>query len=183
MFAYSLSAAHYNLPHQIAKSFMLSDVGSFAMEGWDMIKNYSKQDVCTPNAIPQSDLPFILHYCQRYTLGKFVIGKHRIPLTFLGCDDPLLMEPPADLGEKFSFAVEPDRYPDKFMKLGPPTVKSHAFMICHLIPYLNQAALYWKEHHCEGKPVNKEKTLKFFSNMDVDPMFFDMAAEINKNKK
>lgn len=181
MFAYSLAAAHNNLPHQVAKGFMVSDVGSFGMEGWELLNQYSAGDMCQkPTVIAPTKLPHILHYCQRYTLGKFVIGKHRIPLTFLGCEDPLLTEAPPDLGEKFTFALEPDKKPDTFLKIGPPVVKSHAFMICHLIPYLNEAALYWKDHHCQGKEVNREKSLVFFDNMDVDQSFFDQAAAMNK---
>lgn len=174
MFAYSLAACHSQLPHQIAKGFMLSDVGSFGMEGWNMIEPYSKRDVCTAGAIPNHRLPHILHYCQRYTLGKFVIGKHRIPSTFLSCEDPLLMVPPPDLAEKFDFAIEPDKPTDQLMRIPPKVVKSHGFMLCHLIPYLNEAAIYWKDNHCAGKTVNKETSLKFFNTMEVDQSFFDM---------
>lgn len=101
-----------------------------------------------------------------------MIGKHRIPSTFLSCENPLLTEPPPDIGEKFDFAIEPDRQEDKKLKIPKQTVKSHAFMLCHLIPYLNEAAVYWKDNHCAGKTVNKEKSLVFFKNMEVDQKLF-----------
>jgi hypothetical protein len=98
MFAYCLAAAHMKLPHQVAKSFMISDAGAgHHLEGWGLVDEYSRRDVCTPGAIPQDTLPHVLHYCQRYILGKWVIGKHRVPHTFLSCDDPLFAEPPPDI--------------------------------------------------------------------------------------
>ena len=65
MFAYCLAAAHLNLPHQIAQSFMISDVGTGGLEGWKhYIDNYSETDVCTDGAIPPEGLPYVLHYCK-----------------------------------------------------------------------------------------------------------------------
>ena len=165
-------AAHLKLPHQIGKSFMVSDVRSIDLEGWNLLAEYSKGDMCTPGKIDQDHLPHILHYCQRYLLGKYVIGKHRIPLSFLSCDEKLLAVPPADFGEKYNFAIEPDQTVDKKMALPAVTVKNHAFMLCHLIPYLNEAAIYWKDHHCEGQVPNKEKSLVFYDSMEIDPSFF-----------
>lgn len=151
---------------------MISDVGSFELEGWKMMDKYSKVDMCIPGKIDQDHLPHILHYCQRYLLGKYVIGKHRIPSTFLSCEEKLLRVPPPDLGEKFNFAIEPDLKVDKKMVVAPPTVRHHAFMLCHLIPYLNEAAIYFKDHHCEGKTINKEESLVFYDSMEIDPSFF-----------
>ena len=170
--SFCFTAAHLRLPHQVAKGFMISEAGAGSLEGWEMIAPYSKREVCTPGKIPRENLPYVLHYCQRYLLGKYVIGKHRIPLSFLSCDDPLLAEAPEDIGEKFDFAIEPDRREDVKMNLAPATIKGHAFMLCHLIPYLNEAAIYWKDNHCEGKTPNKQKSLTFFTNMEVDEKFF-----------
>ena len=172
MFAYCLAAAHSHLPHQSAKGFMVSSAGSLVAEGWDLFNEQSAQDVCTPGAVPPDHLPHTLHYCQRYTLGKWVIGKHRIPSDFLSCEAPLLAEPPKDIGEKFNFMIEPDQKTDIKKNLPRGTIKHHAFMLCHLIPYLNEAAIYWKDSHCNGKTPNKQKTLTFFDNMEVAPEFF-----------
>jgi peptidyl serine alpha-galactosyltransferase len=172
MFAYCLAAAHSRLPHQVAKGFMISDVGGLYGEGWGLMNEHSKRDMCTPGAIPNDHLPHILHYCQRYTLGKWVIGKHRIPLDFLSCEAPLLAEPPVDIGEKFNFMFEPDQKKEERHKLPEQTIKNHAFMLCHLIPYLNEAAIYWKDNHCSGKTPNKQKSLTWFDDMEVAPHFF-----------
>ena len=65
MFAYCLAAAHLNLPHQIAQSFMISDVGAGFAEGWGQyIDKVNATDICLPNSIPQEKLPFVLHYCK-----------------------------------------------------------------------------------------------------------------------
>ena len=172
MFAYCLAAAHLKLPHQVAKGFMVSDVGSFHQEGWNMLDQYSNRDVCTPGKIPNDHLPHILHYCQRYILGKYVIGKHRVPEDFLSCEQRLLGEPPEDIGEKFNFGIEPDRAVDSKFRIPPKTVKNHAFMLCNLIPYLNEAATYWKDNHCAGKIPNKQKSLTFYKDMNVAPHLF-----------
>jgi peptidyl serine alpha-galactosyltransferase len=173
MFAYCLAAAHSRLPHQVATGLMVSDVTAFGLEGWDLMSEDSPRAMCTPGALPETHLPYILHYCQRYGLGKWVIGKHRIPPEFFSCETPLLAEPPEDIGEKFNFMIEPDRNTDLKRKLPLSTIKNEAFMLCHLIPYLNEAATYWKDNHCSGKSPNKLKTKTFFDNMEVAAHFFE----------
>ena len=173
MFAYCLAAAHSRLPHQVASGFMISDVTAFELEGWTLLNEDSARSMCTPGAIPENHLPYILHYCQRYALGKWVMGKHRIPGDFLSCDTPLLAEPPADIGEKFNFMIEPDQKVDTKRKIPESTIKNEAFMLCHLIPYLNEAASYWKDNHCKGKSPNKQKTKTYFDNMEVAAHFFE----------
>ena len=65
MFAYCLAAAHLQLPHQIAQSFMISDAGVGGMEGWKKpVDEASELDVCTPGGVAQEDMPFVLHYCK-----------------------------------------------------------------------------------------------------------------------
>lgn len=160
MFAYCLAAAHLNLPHQVVWSFMISDVGSPDLEGWALLDKYSKRDVCTPGSIPQKILPHVLHYCHRYTLGKFVIGKHRVPNDFISCESPLFTEPPPDLGEKYDFYIEPDKDKDIRTNINPKHIKDHAFMLCTILPSFNAAAMYYKNHYCQDAPfVNTNKVL------------------------
>lgn len=174
MFAYSLAAAHLNLPHQVAWSFMISDVDATSLEGWDLIRtSHSKKDMCTPGSIAKSSLPHVLHYCHRYTLGKFVFGKHRVPNDFISCESHLFAEPPPDLAEKFDFFVEPDKDKDVRTSLPARIIGDHAFMLCTLLPSFNQAALYYKDHYCQNAPVvNRDKTLVFYKSMDIDPSLF-----------
>ena len=69
MFAYCLAAAHLKLPHQIAQSFMISDVGVGGMEGWNQyIDKVNATNVCIPGAVAQENMPFVLHYCKSKVL-------------------------------------------------------------------------------------------------------------------
>eukprot|EP00548_Thalassiothrix_antarctica_P010273 CAMPEP_0194157748 /NCGR_PEP_ID=MMETSP0152-20130528/73166_1 /TAXON_ID=1049557 /ORGANISM="Thalassiothrix antarctica, Strain L6-D1" /LENGTH=393 /DNA_ID=CAMNT_0038866373 /DNA_START=220 /DNA_END=1400 /DNA_ORIENTATION=- len=157
MFAYCFAAAHLNLPHRVAQSFMVSDPGAGG-EGWRLIHEM-KDKVCTP---PQNLNPHILHYCQRYMLGKWFINKYRLRKDFMSCDAPLLREPPPDIAKQYNYQITPDGERREFkMKTGP---SRHAYMICALIPRLNQAARYYKEHHCKGK-ANYDETYIFHSEM------------------
>ena len=105
MYAYSLAAAHLNLPHQLARSFMISEQGD---EAFDLVHS---NDAFTPSQmcrhVPVAFKPHVLHYCHRYSLGKYVIGKHRSPDTFLGQPAsrafPLLAEPPRRCGALVQF--------------------------------------------------------------------------------
>merc|ERR1712194_184857 len=103
MFSYSWAAAHLNLPHQQGHSLMVS---AHFEEGFHLFKrnkNITSNQMCLGN-IPNDFKPHILHYCQRYAIGKYVLGKHRLPQTFVGhsditkvCESPLLAVPPTNV--------------------------------------------------------------------------------------
>mmetsp|Transcript_673 Transcript_673/g.938 ORF Transcript_673/g.938 Transcript_673/m.938 type:complete len:491 (-) Transcript_673:55-1527(-) len=152
MFAYCFAAAHLNLPHRVAQSFMVSDPGAGG-EGWKLV-GQMKKDVCTP---PPDILPHVLHYCQRYMLGKWFMNKYRLRKDFISCEAPLLKEPPPDINSKFDYQITPEGERREFkMKTGPDR---QAFMLCNVIPRLNQAAAYYKENHCNGNGfLNKSYT-------------------------
>ena len=67
MFAYNLAAAHLGLRHTVAHSFAVSDVFSGG-EGWPLIDAVPAEDVC--HNFPRSEYPHVIHYCQKYFLGK-----------------------------------------------------------------------------------------------------------------
>ncbi|CAB9530622.1 expressed unknown protein [Seminavis robusta] len=169
MFAMCLAAAHLNLPHQITQSFMVSDVGTGGLEGWKYgIDQYSGTDMCEEGKIPEEKLPNVLHYCQRYWLGKWFIGKYKLPKDFISCESPLLKVPPKDVALQYDFAVAPT---GEIKKLNKDHVKRNAWMLCRFIPALNEAARFYKETHCgkDGKPpANFEETLVFHKNMEVE---------------
>ena len=153
MFAYCFAAAHLNLPHRVAHSFMVSDVWSGG-EGWKLVDKMGKANVCNP---PPDLNPHVIHYCQRYMLGKWFIGKYRLRKDFISCDAPLLKEPPNDI-VKYNYQLAPDG--SQVALRSAQVGVRHAYMICALIPRLNQAAIFYKEHHCDGKG-NFEKTYIF----------------------
>jgi peptidyl serine alpha-galactosyltransferase len=73
MFAYCLGAAHEKLPHQTARSFMISDVFTGNMEGWSFVDKMPDKNVC--GNFLEDEVPNVLHFCQRYGLGRFFFGK------------------------------------------------------------------------------------------------------------
>jgi len=160
MFAYCLAAAHLNLPHRVAYGFMVSDT-LVPAEGWQTIDTVNpKTRVC--KNFPQKDLPHVLHYCQRYSLGKWYISKYKLRKDFISCDAELLMEPSPDIVNKnYQIAPEGTRTTVKTLKVP----RRMAFMICTLIQGLNEAATFFKDHHCERKAVYT-KSYIFHDNME-----------------
>ena len=74
MFAYSAAAAHLKLPHQVARSFMVSNADVWEGEGWNLIEGKSNEDVCSN--VPVEDMPHIIHYCK-------YAAKSNLPIRFL----------------------------------------------------------------------------------------------------
>ena len=64
MFGYNLAAAHLQLRHTIAHSFMVSEPMVMNGEGWGLVDKVETKDVC--NDYPKELLPHVLHYCQNY---------------------------------------------------------------------------------------------------------------------
>lgn len=165
MFAYCLAAAHLKLPHQTAISFMVSSVTGDRSEGWKFIDQTDPKDICPrpeefhrdadqsalPVGMQRGALPHVLHFCQKYALGKYFFGKYRLRKDFLSCPVPLLKEPPADLGLFKGTTTLPN---GKVEALKDVHAKRNAFMLCRLIPAVNQASEYFKQRHC--KPNDKD---------------------------
>jgi hypothetical protein len=162
MFGYNLAAAHLELRHTIAHSFMVSDAGAGG-EGWKLIDKVGNKDVC--GNYPKELLPHVLHYCQRYFLGKWFIGKYKLRKDFISCEAPLLAVPPPDIGVKYNYHVSPND--QKKETISDRQVKYNAFMLCTLIPALNDAAIYYKDHHCDKATANYDRTYTFFEDMST----------------
>jgi hypothetical protein len=160
MFAYCLAAAHEQLPHQTASSFMISDAGAGRLEGWSYIDKMPAEKVCGGFSV--EEVPNVLHFCQRYAVGKFFFGKRKLPKDFLSCESPLLLEPPQDLAVRYgNFGIMPNGNRKEWAE---EHTKRHAFVLCYVIPALNAAATYYKQHHCDTATANFRKEL-FFSQI------------------
>jgi hypothetical protein len=162
MFGYNLAAADLELRHTIAKSFMVSDVRA-GREGWKLVDTVETKDVCT--SYPKEYLPHVLHYCQSYVLGKWFIGKYKLRKDFISCQAPLLAVPPPDVGIKYDYQILPSDGSRR--QVSERDRKYHAFMLCALIPALNDAATYFKDHHCDKETANYEQTYTFFNDMST----------------
>jgi hypothetical protein len=132
------------------------------------------QDMC--RNVPTETKPHILHYCQRLTLGKYLMSKHRLPDDFVGqaisCQKPLLKEPPNDVALMYDFYVfEGKRYDirDSTNKkyTSQDKINQMAFMLCEELQAFNRGATYYKGIHCPANTANLEKTLMFFDSTEL----------------
>ncbi|GKY94816.1 hypothetical protein MPSEU_000446800 [Mayamaea pseudoterrestris] len=169
MYAYSIAALHLNLPHQLVNSFMVSH-SVMEQEGWPLIDKLD--NVCAED-LNTDELPHVLHFCQRYGLGPWMFAKFALPTNFLSCHYPLLLLPNETeirtMHLDYNYGYFP---PGKMEPIKRPSVvaKRHAFMICQLTRKLNEAATYWKQHHCNGpdQVANYEHAIIFPHLMQGD---------------
>eukprot|EP00956_Cyclotella_meneghiniana_P035753 scaffold117918_cov54-Cyclotella_meneghiniana.AAC.1 len=175
MYGWSLGAAHVNLPHTLAESFMISNTEISDGEGWQLIDALTDDEVCEYSTTKtyEDKLPYTMHFCQNYWLGKWFIGKYRLDSDFLSCSTSLLMEPPDNLATLYDFYIKPGGKPyGQKVKVRPTQAKREAFMICQLIKRFNDAASWHKQQACieEGgeDKGNYEKSWIFHHHLDVD---------------
>ena len=135
---------------------MVSAVGGGRGEGWMYIDKLSDEEVCQPNSIDPEALPNVLHFCQRYGWGPYFFGKRKLPHSFLTCESPLLEDPPATILTDYDKAIFPDNHVKEFDK---KSAKENSFIVCYMIELLNEAATYFKEHHCNATAANEEHTM------------------------
>lgn len=101
MYAYSMAAAHTELPHFTMHNLMVSNVHADD-EGWKWIDALG-DDVCEDpvNGVyyPNNNMPSVLHFCQFYRAGEIGFQKRRIKKQMFECDHPMMRELPRDLGK------------------------------------------------------------------------------------
>jgi hypothetical protein len=150
-------------------SIVISNTPSHKREGWQYIDLLSKEEICSPPA--SAPLPIGLHYCKRYMLDKTFFSKYRLKKKYISCESPLLKNPPPDLAMKeytVAYAPPPHGYNmEQGWNPANETVslwqsKREAFMLCALIPKINEAAIHFKQSFCQGK-----------ANMDYYDLFND----------
>mmetsp|Transcript_22853 Transcript_22853/g.34650 ORF Transcript_22853/g.34650 Transcript_22853/m.34650 type:complete len:500 (-) Transcript_22853:47-1546(-) len=177
MHAYSFAAAHLKLPHQLANSFMVSDV-DVAREGWDFLRSSSREGVCDPNSIPMEDLPYVFHYCQRYALGRWFIGKYKIPKNLFECDTPLLREPPIDVAVKYDWYIYPNGKDILNYAKKPFRVLQNGWAMCRLISSLNEVLTNYKSKHCDPSVANFTKSHIFHKQDDFNSFLQGEVPEL-----
>jgi hypothetical protein len=172
MYGWSLAAAHLKLPHTLAESFMISATGIGKGEGWPLIDQLNDDEVCVYSTLREKEdkLPYVIHFCQSYWIGKWFIGKYRLDKEFLSCDKPLLLEPPTDIQEwKYDYYIKPGGKPyGEKVNIGSVISKREQFMICQLIQRLNDAATWHKDQTCTKGSVNYDKSFIFHHSLDPD---------------
>lgn len=172
MYGYCQAAAHLQLPHTMSTSFMISDVVPPKEEGWDFLQDIPRSEVC--QAVDAEKLPFVFHYCQRYALGRWFVGKYKLPEDFFfNCKTPLLRVPPRDIAVKYNYYIFPNGERNEYRE--EMSIKQHGFMNCMLIDAFNEVAEYWKQRNCKDEPPNLEKTLIFHS----ESQFAELEGPLN----
>ncbi|KAL3919038.1 MAG: hypothetical protein SGILL_003954 [Bacillariaceae sp.] len=186
MHGYSLAASHLKLPHRLARGFMVSDVHVY--ENFDFVDQYlNRSNACQVAAqgaagiLPtqselhayQRQLPLVLHFCQRYALGRFFFGKYKLNEQFFECDAPLLREPPLNVGDIYDWFIFPNNQEtaDFSAPAKQHDIARNAWMMCSLIFGLNDAANSFKTSHCESP--NLEKIWHFHDEDKFQAMLAD----------
>ena len=112
MYAYSMAAAHEDLPHFTVMHYMISNT-DMDEEGWRWIDQL-ETDVCEPPKVspgtndlgiseitfyPGRPMPTVVHFCQFFRIGELGFHKRRLQKALFDCDFPLLIDPPIDVGK------------------------------------------------------------------------------------
>jgi len=151
MYAFCIAAAHAKLPHQMATSLMVSASSSSRGEGWALVHNIEDKNICSPTVMEDAVLPSVLHYCQRYMVGKNFFGKRKMPKDIFTCESPLLNLPPTDIAKMDYFVPpSPHRPRDEHKPLDSGRAKRETFMICTLTRLVNDAALFYQKTNCDS---------------------------------
>ena len=147
MYGYSTAAAHLRLPHQLAKGFMVSDINS-GSEGWSFMNN-ADETVCKVEQF-QDKVPQVIHFCQRYSIGEFFLSKYKLPVEILSCDQPMLELPPLNIAVYTNHSRFGDGTVTVWKQSKDQLRKKYqnTYMICSLMPAINNAAKFFKDHHC-----------------------------------
>ena len=178
MFAYSVAAGHLNLKHQLVHSFMISNP-EVRQEGWSLIDGYTTEQLFQyRNGSGVGPLPNVIHYCQKYNLGPWWFFKYLLNDNFLfDCMKDLLDVPNCcdhlrfnDEGSPTSFTTMDEAYNWTLTHPKGERVplknalhrKRHAFILHRILTSLNDAAIYYRQHHCKGAfSTNKTFIWKF----------------------
>ena len=157
MYAYQLAAADQELPHGVVDSMMVSGVEAYG-EAWDFIDALPIEDVCRIGSSPDPSanaLPTLLHYCQQYGVTNVLFSKRLIPHNVFTCESPLFVEPPTDvMSPENAYVIDRGTRRD----LDEKYHKRHAFSTCTITSAMNEAALFFKRHHCDQSTANMQKT-------------------------
>jgi hypothetical protein len=140
----------------------------------------------TSSAVVQvstQQLPYVLHYCQRYALGRYFFSKYKLNEAFFECDAPLMKEPPLNVGDIYDWYIFPNGI--ETADLSNPSRHSsivrNGWMMCSLIFGLNDVATSVKQKHCENP--NLSKTWHFHEEEKFQHMVDDPSNPFQMEKK
>ena len=104
---------------------------------------------------------------QVYGLGKYFFSKYHLSTDFISCESPLLKAPPSNIATLYNYSIVPvtnerEQYEHKVV------IKRNAFAVCQVIRLLNEAAIHYKDKHCDPAKANYQRSLVFFDDMTTE---------------
>ena len=88
-----------------------------------------------------------------------MFSKYSMPTDILTCEKPLLIEPIEEEAMSPKNAHKRERGSTKKTDLNPKMHKRNAFSTCAMTSVVNEAALFFKKHHCKPEEANKERLI------------------------
>ena len=179
--SYVIASAELGYRHQSVSTFMVSELilgpNKIANQGWFYLDLVPDADACPiassihdktyliDHNIKQSYdvLPNVLHYHEHYGLDYYTFDSNLLPSTFFTCPSPLLAVPPMNIS-KYKIYFKPKEYDDSKDKPEKDIYSNergrfrHAFYLCALTSFLNEASLFYKNIFCKSEEL-KESTV------------------------
>jgi len=124
--------------------------------------------------IPIRELPFVLHYCQRYSLGRWFFSKYKLREDmFDNCTAPLLKEPPTNLALQYDWNIFPNGF--EFTDFTPLSGNAqwkednkrfsllrHGWMLCAVLFGINEAIYELKKAKCSSSDSDRDNNQNYF---------------------
>lgn len=146
MYGYCTAAAHLNLRHQIAKGFMVSNIAMSQGEGWEFLDDVT-DNVCDVENYGE-EVPYVIHFCQRYSIGEFFLSKYKVPPGILSCDHKMFELPPKGIAAYTNYSHYGDGSIVTYTEDKKRSMYRQGYMVCSLMDGFNKAAKFFKDHNC-----------------------------------
>ncbi len=156
MYAYSIAAAHLQLPHLRLDHYMISNIDASG-EGWPFVDRLEETYVCGDYPDLGTQQPVFLHYCQFYRVEHWGFHKRRVDEHLFSCEAPLFLLPPEDLEDTH---WKEDPY--KKTLLSQRQAQHAAFSLCNIVKKLNRAGTKYKNLFCPAGTANYTQAVKIW---------------------
>ena len=93
------------------------------------------------------------------------MSKYKVHKNLISCDAPLFKVPPPDVAMKYTKSTYPSK---EVVKLTENQRKESAFMVCSMITSLNEAAVYYKDNHCDNLNFSFDNYFMLFEDFKPD---------------
>lgn len=146
MYAYSVAAAHLELPHLRLDGYMTSEAEGYG-EAWPLVDLLTDESICSEDlSLHTTLLPTFLHYCQHYKVGtEFVYWKRDLNENFFSCGGSPLPLPNLEQVREY---LDPISGPALSVN-DRAYHKYHTFQYCQVVMKTNKALQKYKSLFCD----------------------------------